>query len=253
MEATTSRLVLVVALLRLSPGSATAQTTTKTTIKTTTKPAPKASAATTKTTTKTTNTKPATTPKPAAPASATASTSSTPAPRTATARAVRTGPFEEGTNALNLGIGIGSVYRFGAGFFGGNSSVSPAFSVSYERGVRSIGLGVLGIGGFVGYQGASYDLGGDKIKYRDILVTVRGAFHYPVTPQFDAYGGVGIGVRHGSTSYDGVFNGYTSSGYNDLVTGIFAGGRYFFTDNIGAFGEVGYDQSFLKLGLTAKF
>lgn len=244
MEATTSRLALVVALLGLTLGSATAQTTTKTTVKTTTKPATKAPV-----TTKTTTTKPVAAPKPAAPAPAPAEA----APKAT--RAARTGPFEEGTNALNLGIGIGSVYSFGAGFFDGSSSVSPAISLSYERGIRPIGPGILGIGGYVGYQGASYDLGGgDKIKYSDILVTVRGAFHYPVTAEFDAYGGVGIGIRHGSTSYEGdFFDGTSSASYNDFVTGIFAGGRYFFTDNIGAFGEVGYDQSFLKVGLTAKF
>ena len=251
MEATTSRLALVVALLGLTLGSAAAQTTTKTTVKTTTKPAAKAPATPPKTTTKTPTAKPVAAPRPAAPAPAPAPAE--PAPRAT--RAGRTGPFEEGTNALNLGIGIGSVYSFGAGYFGGSSSVSPALSISYERGIRPIGPGVLGIGGFVGYQGASYDLGGgDKIKYSDILVTVRGAFHYPVTPEFDAYGGVGVGIRHGSTSYDGpFFEDFSSSSYNDFVTGVFVGGRYFFTDNIGAFGEVGYDQSFLKVGLTAKF
>jgi hypothetical protein len=249
MEATTSRFALVVALLGLTLGNATAQTTTKSTVKTT-KPAVKAPAATTKTTTKATTAKPA-----AAPAPAPAPAPAEPATRPASTRAARTGPFEEGTNALNLGIGIGSVYSFGAGFFGGSSSVSPAISVSYERGIRPIGPGILGIGGYVGYQGASYDLGGgDKIKYSDILVTVRGAFHYPVTAEFDAYGGVAIGVRHGSTSYEGdFFEDVASDSYNDFVTGVFAGGRYFFTDNIGAFGEVGYDQSFLKVGLTAKF
>ena len=35
--------------------------------------------------------------------------------------------------------------------------------------------------------------------------------------------------------------------------GIFLGGRYLFTDKIGAFAELGYDMSYLKLGLTGKF
>ena len=55
---------------------------------------------------------------------------------------------------------------------------------------------MLGVGVFAGYQGASYDLGsGDKLKYTDVIVTLRGTFHYPVTPDFDAYGGLGVGVR----------------------------------------------------------
>ena len=86
-------------------------------------------------------------------------------------------------NALNLGIGLGNRYGYGTAFFGGSSSVSPAISLSYERGFMQLGPGVLGLGAFVGYQGASYDLGGgDKWKYTDLIMTLRGGFHYPVTP-----------------------------------------------------------------------
>jgi hypothetical protein len=160
-----------------------------------------------------------------------------------------------GTNVLNLGIGLGNRYGYGSGLLGGSSSVSPALSVSYERGVMPLGPGVLGVGGFVGYQGAKYDLGGgDKWKYTDIIVTVRGAFHYPVTPQFDAYGGLGLGLRHAGVSFEGSsFAGVGSSSGNELTAGLFVGGRYFFTSSIGAFAELGYDQTFLKLGLSAKF
>jgi hypothetical protein len=38
-----------------------------------------------------------------------------------------------------------------------------------------------------------------------------------------------------------------------LETGVFAGGRYFLTKNFGAFTEVGYDMTYLKLGLTGRF
>src|SRR6476661_9667829 len=211
---TTTQYRLLALLLALAPAStALAQSKPKQAAKPATQPAARPAA---KPTTATPAPKPAATPTPA------------PAAPAASARATRVGPFEVGTNALNFGIGIGSYYSYGSGYFGGSSSVSPAFSVSFERGFRELGPGVLGLGAIIGYQGASYDLGGgDKIKYNDIIVMVRGAWHYPVTPQFDAYGGVGLGVRH-------------------------AGGRYFFSDSFGAFGEVGYDQSLLKVGLTLK-
>jgi hypothetical protein len=254
METIISRLALAAALCGLPLGIAAAQTTTKTTTKTT-KPAPKLPATTPKTPTKTTTkttAKPAAAPTPAAKPAKLATPTPPPAPATPT---TRNGPFEEGTNALNLGIGLGSRYGYGAGFFGGSSSVSPAISLSYERGVMPLGPGVLGVGIFVGYQGASYDLsGGDEINYRDVIVTLRGAFHYPVTPDFDAYGGLGLGLRHGSASYEGpLFDDYNASSYNEFMAGLFVGGRYFFSEKIGAFAEIGYDQSYLKVGLTAKF
>jgi hypothetical protein len=161
-----------------------------------------------------------------------------------------------GTNALNVGIGLGNRYGYGGGFFGGSSSVSPAISVSYERGIMPLGPGVLGVGAFVGYQGASYDLGGgDKWKYTDIIVTLRGTFHYPVSEKLDAYGGVGLGVRHAGVSFAGnnIYGSLGTASANDLAAGLFVGGRYFFTPGIGAFAELGYDQTYLKIGLAAKF
>lgn len=114
---------------------------------------------------------------------------------------------------------------------------------------------MLGVGVFAGYQGASYDLGGgDKWKYTDVIVTLRGAFHYPVLPQFDAYGGVGLGLRHAGVSYEGntLYNTGAASA-NEVASGLFVGGRYYFTPMLGAFGELGYDQTYLKVGLSAKF
>ena len=208
--------------------------------------------------------KPAAKPAPAAPARATpapAAPASAPAPSpvrpaASTRVAASGGPFEVGTNAVNLGIGLGNRYGYGSAFFGGSSSVSPAISLSYERGIIPLGPGVLGVGGFVGYQGASYDLGGgDKWKYTDVIVTLRGAFHYPVSAQFDAYGGVALGLRHAGVSFEGssIYSGLSTASANEFASGLFVGGRYFFSSSIGAFAELGYDQTYLKIGLAAKF
>ena len=202
-------------------------------------------------------------PRPAAPAPRAAAQPApapapAPTPPPAPAAAAVAGPFGVGTNAVNLGIGVGSRYNYGTGFFGGSSSVSPAISLSYERGILPLGPGVLGVGGIVGYQGASYDLGGsDKWKYTDIVVMVRGAFHYPVNEKFDAYGGLGLGVRHAGVSFSGssnsIYSAIGSVSGNEFASGLFVGGRYFFTESIGAFAELGYDQTYLKIGLSAKF
>lgn len=180
----------------------------------------------------------------------------TTAPQKAKATAASDGAFGVGTNALNIGIGLGNRYSYGTSFFGGSSSVSPALSLSFEHGVIPLGPGVLGVGVFAGYQGATYNFGGGggKWKYSDIIVTLRGAFHYPVSEQLDAYGGVGLGVRHAGVDFEGnsLFGNNVVS-TNEFASGLFAGARYFFSDALGAFAEVGYDQTFLKVGLALKF
>ena len=130
--------------------------------------------------------------------------------------------------------------------------------MSFERGLVPLGPGVLGVGAFVGYQGASYNFGGgDEWKYTDLVVTLRGTFYYPVSDRLDAYGGLGLGVRRLSSSWSGpatsVYNLADGTSATDATSGLFVGGRYFFTPAIGAFAELGYDQTYLKAGLTAKF
>ena len=173
-------------------------------------------------------------------------------PRAAAATAA--GAFEVGTNALNLGVGIGNRYAFGTGT---GASVSPALSASFEHGILALGPGVLGVGAFVGYQGASFDIGSGfgTYTYTDIIVTLRGAFHYPVSEQFDAYGGLGLGIRRAGVSYEGsnALFGATAVGATGAASGLFVGGRYFFSSAIGAFAELGYDQTYLKAGLSFKF
>ncbi|UOQ99429.1 hypothetical protein MUN81_08010 [Hymenobacter sp. 5317J-9] len=190
----------------------------------------------------------------AAPAPAPAPVAPPPSP--ATSESTITGPFQVGTNMVNVGIGLGNRYNYGTGYFGGSSSVTPALSVSYERGILEVGPGVVGVGGFVGYQGATYDFGGnDRWKFTDIIVTLRGTFHYPVAEQFDAYGGVNLGMRHASASFEGssIYGSLGSASANEVAAGLFVGGRYFFTPSIGAFAELGYDQTYLKIGVAAKF
>ena len=231
------KLSVATTLAALSLVAAQAQTTHKPTAK----PAPRST------------TRPAVT-TPVRPASPPAAAPAQPA-RAEVSAHTGTSPFEVGTNALNLGIGLGNRYGYGAGLLGGSSSVSPAFSVSYERGLLPLGPGVVGAGLFVGYQGATYDFGGgNKWKYTDVIVMLRGAFHYPVTPEFDAYGGVGVGVRHaGVSTTDNSPYALGAASSTEVASGLFVGGRYFFSPSLGAFAEVGYDQSYLKAGLALRF
>jgi hypothetical protein len=160
---------------------------------------------------------------------------------------------------VNLGVGLGVDYDYAPGF-GGSVQSTPAITLSVEKGiVESVGPGIISVGGLVGYNGYSYEwnVSGDRYKasWKNLIVTARGAYHYNFTndPKIDTYAGVSLGARieDYSDNYKGSIGG--SYGGTYLTSGVFLGGRYFFSDTIGAFAELGYDTSYWKLGFSAKF
>ncbi len=202
---------------------------------------------------------PASTRRAVAPAPAPSAASAPTATASSPAASNAAETFSVSTNAVNLGVGVGSRYGYGAGYSGGNSSVSPAFSISYERGIVALGPGVVGVGGIIGYQGANYDYGSGsgKWSYSDVIVMLRGSFHYPLADNLDTYAGLGLGIRRLGSSYSGPVNPYynldASASVTAATSGLFVGARYYFSSSIGAFAELGYDQTYLKVGLAAKF
>lgn len=166
--------------------------------------------------------------------------------------------FGKGTTAVNFGIGL---VGFGS-YYGTGASVTPLLNLSIEHGIiDNVGPGVISVGGNFGFRRATYDygFGGSSYKWSwtDIYVGARGAYHYDLlgNDKVDTYAGLGIGARiwKFTDPYSDQFNySYHSSG-TDIVSGLFAGARYYFTPNIGAFAEFGYDIALLKLGLSAKF
>lgn len=196
-----------------------------------------------------TTSKPAATPQPAPTAKA---APAKPSKSTTTSSANET--FGKGSTAANLGIGFGLGYSYG--FFTTTHSI-PALSLSVERGVTDqVGPGVIGVGGLVGFRSYSWKSGSYKGSWNNYLVAVRGTYHYNLfeVPKLDTYAGLSVGVRVESYSDNWSDNYYSSSyGGTYLTSGIFLGARYMFTDKLGAFGELGYDMSLLKVGVTAKF
>ncbi|KUG08228.1 hypothetical protein [Solirubrum puertoriconensis] len=162
--------------------------------------------------------------------------------------------FGKGSMAANLGVGFGLGY--GYSLFTGVRS-TPALSLSVERGIiDNLGPGVIGVGGMIGYKAYSWKSGDYKGSWKNFLVSARGAYHYNVfdIPKLDTYAGISLGVRVESYSDNYLDREYTREyGGSYVTSGFFLGGRYMFNDNLGAFGEAGYDMSYLKLGLTARF
>lgn len=165
--------------------------------------------------------------------------------------------FEEGTNTLNLGIGLLGGYTY-AGYSGVSST--PAFSAYYERSVATLGPGKLGLGAGLEYRNLSYNysFGSYKASWSYTIVSARGAYHpdFINSEKGDAYAGLALGygiVTYKDSYFDSFNTGNKSSYPSYFYSSFFLGGRYYFTNNIGLFGEIGSGLTLLKAGVALKF
>jgi hypothetical protein len=158
---------------------------------------------------------------------------------------------------INLGLGVGSSYTYG---FGSGIKSSFAYSLSAEKGVLTgLGPGTISLGALIGYQGFHYNYsnGSDQATFDHFVVLGRGIYHYnfDLDPRLDTYGGVSLGlryVRYRDTYLEKFPADDHSYGGATLAAGLFVGARYYFIDGLAAFGELGYDMTYLKFGISAK-
>jgi len=162
--------------------------------------------------------------------------------------------FVKGTNVISAGIGLGSSL---GGFNYG--SQTPALSLNYEKGIWEVGgPGVISLGGYAGRKSYKYSGPGYTQKWGYTIIGVRSAYHYNGinSDKFDVYGGIML-------SYNILNYSYKDNNGNNINTGrnygsaagftLYAGGRYFFSQNTAVFAELGYGVSYLTLGLSLKF
>lgn len=145
--------------------------------------------------------------------------------------------FQEKDLVLHGGVGLGST--FSLGLLGG---FALPVGVGAEYGVASLEKGVIGVGGEFGYVGYN--------NFSISLFGARGSYHFAELleleeDKLDLYGGVGLYYRS--------FNFQGTSFFNSgLVLSFHAGGRYYFTENFGAYGELGNNWAWLNLGVVYK-
>lgn len=159
--------------------------------------------------------------------------------------------FQQGDNVINVGIGLGSALD------AGNGKPNIGFNASYERGIWEAGPGLVSLGGYAGRVSFKDDGPGYEQKWNYTVIGVRGAWHYTELnhEKFDVYAGVMASYNILDYSYKSS-SGITYSGdsySNSLGGSVFAGGRYYFTNNIAAFVEVGYGATFFNGGIAFKF
>lgn len=158
--------------------------------------------------------------------------------------------FQKGTTAANAGIGLGTA-------LGGLGKARPAISLSVDHGMWEVGgPGVISLGGYIGNTGYKYTDLGYTAKWNYTIVGVRGAYHYngfTHIPELDIYGGVMLGYNIAKYSSDSGDDSLGSSYGSGIGLSGFVGGRWFFTEQLGVYAELGYGVSVLNVGVTYKF
>ena len=155
--------------------------------------------------------------------------------------------FNKGDMIINVGIGVGN-YITHKGY---SNNILPILG-SFEYAVVDLfdGKGGIGVGGYVAYT--SFEGIGEK-KINDwnasnLIIGPRGLFHYQFIEKLDTYAGVMFG--YDICSYKQLDPDLPGSVFR---SGFFVGARYYITDNIGVFAELGYNVAPLELGVCYKF
>lgn len=164
--------------------------------------------------------------------------------------------FKQGDKVLNLGIGFGSTFYSGTGYKAG----IPPISASLEFGVKDgvLDKGSIGIGGYLGYSSHKWEYSntGYGWKYTNIILGVRGVFHYPLVDKLDTYTGLLLGYNISSSKEygnAGIYGNLYSASAGGVAYSWFIGGRYYFTDKFAGMLELGYGITYLNLGVALKF
>ncbi len=150
--------------------------------------------------------------------------------------------YDKGDLLLNAGIGLGYYYAGGVPLL-----------VSGEWAVND----VITVGPYFGYTSYSYNYGaGYRFKYTFLDIGARGSYHFSELfeirdEKVDIYGGLSLGVLVSSYSGEG-FAGYSDPYSGGVRVGLHIGARYFFTEKVAGYGELGYGVAPLALGVTFK-
>lgn len=160
--------------------------------------------------------------------------------------------FRKGNTDLSFGVGFGSyIVR------PGSYTTVPFLTINVDHALRDdLGPGILGVGGFVGYEQYRTEFNDNAtiygFNYSSLVFQARGTYHYQFIENFDTYAGVGLGLKYINSNDFGIHpvDGTESSDGVISNASLFIGGRYFFNDNIAAYGELGVGVSILNLGIT---
>lgn len=150
--------------------------------------------------------------------------------------------YEKGDKLLNVGLDLGGTYGGGLGV-----------GASYEVGIHDF----ISVGAQADFMRWDRSFAGYKWGYNFFTAAARGSYHFGKhfikVDNLDLYAGPALGFRASSYSDNTGYSGYENNYGGGLFFGVFAGVRYYFKPNMGAFAEIGDNAAALKLGLAFKF
>lgn len=162
--------------------------------------------------------------------------------------------FSEGNNVINLGVGFGGVYSYGY-----SATFSPSYNLSFEHGVKVLGPGTLGVGLKYSNISAKYNYTAGSYhydyKWSNNIAALRVTYHpdFLAGDNWEVYGAADIGLWMWKEKYS-TNDPYDTYDYNTSASSpviyFQVGGRYYFTNAIGVFGELGYDVTYVKGGIA---
>lgn len=154
--------------------------------------------------------------------------------------------FKNGSNDINLSVGMGSTF-----LQSGNTIAFAPICLTFDHGIvdNIMEKGSIGIGGLFGYSSSNFNNQFSSYTATNWTISARGTFHYPLVDRLDTYGGILIGYNIVGIKITGFNAGIPVSG---PMTGIFIGAKYYFTNDLAIFSELGYNISWLNFGISLK-
>ena len=142
---------------------------------------------------------------------------------------------------FNAGVGLGPTRSYSMGI--------PPISASVDFKVTDvvpITVGATGMFSTWKWSGYNFD-----VTYRNIGIGARGMYHFNFARNLDVYTGLTLGwVIQTASGY----SFQAVSGNSFFLWGGNVGVRYFFSDRLGVYSELGYSGlQFISAGLTMKF
>ena len=151
------------------------------------------------------------------------------------------GAFNIGDKLLNIGIGVNSNYSGG-----------HPVGASFEYGITD----AISVGLNVDYLSYKYN---ESFKFRAFYFEARANYHFNeilniINDKVDVYAGLAIGYKNFSWKDAGVDNILSKTYGSSQYWGAQIGGKYYFSDKIGAFLELGkLGSTNARIGVAFKF
>jgi hypothetical protein len=145
---------------------------------------------------------------------------------------------------INAGVGFG----FSPHAYGSLSIPPITVGLDYKL---PIALPIT-VGAAVSLAQYSFDFVGHNVSFTDIGIGLRGDWHFNFgVEKLDTYAGLTLGYVIDIVGPEEAKNIFT--GYSYFLYGVHVGGRYFFTDLVGAYLELGYSGlQVASIGVTFK-